>query len=97
MHAVETCLERLKLLALARSNMTMTLPCHTQHLAAIVSRHTNLHLSETALLRLYHFLPAKFPPSHFTTNVLAIYCGYKDYTAFCAEQHNAQDEGTMPL
>jgi len=88
----ENCLEALKVLVLTKSSLVTMLPCYTQRIAALVLSQTHQYLSETAILRLYNYLPSRFPPSSFTKDVLAIFCGYNNYASFCAAQKHISSE-----
>ena len=83
MSDVDFSLEVLKSLVLARNAITVMVPQCAQYISHAVFQQTNRQLSEIAILRLFNFSPAKFPPSSYTKDVLANYCGYKDYLNFC--------------
>ena len=82
MPTINHCLEALKALILAKNAISVMAPQCAQHISHAVFMQTNRQLSATTILRLYNFLPAKFPPSAFTKEVLAIYCGYENYDDF---------------
>ncbi|UOE49393.1 hypothetical protein MTO98_33915 [Mucilaginibacter sp. SMC90] len=86
MSPLSHCLEALKLSVLAKCSLTSMTPFHAGHVAASVLSFTKYQLSETTILRLYGYLSSKFPPSRFTKDVLAIFCGYANYPAFCELQ-----------
>jgi hypothetical protein len=98
MPPLSNCLEALKLLVLAKCALTTMTPAHAGHVAASVLALTKHQLSETTILRLYGYLPSKFPPSPFTKDVLAIFCGHTNYAAFCElrEQRTIRKNSNPP-
>lgn len=86
MSPLSHCLEALKLSVLAKCSLRTMMPLHAGYIAASVLSLTKYELSELTILRLYGYLPSKFPPSPFTKDVLAIFCGYANYAAFCELQ-----------
>jgi hypothetical protein len=83
MSVVDNCLEALKNLALKKTGISVMKAHYARHISCAVFKETNYEISEIAILRTFNFLPAKFPPSYYTKDVLALYCGYENYFEFC--------------
>jgi len=82
----DPCFESLKLLVLAKAGILLTSYADAPAAGTLIAASTGQRLSEAAILRAFGYLPAKFPPSGYTKDVLAQYCGYADYAAFCVDQ-----------
>ncbi|MEO3406003.1 hypothetical protein AAFN85_18980 [Mucilaginibacter sp. CAU 1740] len=82
----DPCLESLKVLVLVHGNTLLTTPDEASQLALLIDRRTQHLVAEITLLRFFGFVSAKFPPSSYTKDVLAQFCGYRDYVMFCEEQ-----------
>lgn len=89
MPPLSSCLEALKLSVLAKCALTTMTPAQAGHVSASVLALTTYELSEKTILRLYGCLPSKFPPSLFTKDVLAMFCGHENYAAFCELQEQS--------
>jgi hypothetical protein len=83
---IDPCLESLKLLVLAKAGTSLVTRSDIALMIAHIAAVTGTWLSETTLLRAYGFLPAKFAPSSYAKDILARYCGYENYAAFCTQQ-----------
>lgn len=56
----------------------------TEILKDLIFEKTGHEISLYALNKAFGFLPAKFKPSTYTLDVLAIYCGYPNWDYFCS-------------
>jgi hypothetical protein len=70
-----------KLLAAAGFKSISPADCRT--ISMLVTNKTKHCISETTLKRIYGFALSRFNPSCFTLDVLAQYCGYDSWKAFC--------------
>ena len=84
--APDRCLECLKSIVLKKGNMLLTSYNDARDLATIINVYTSHYIAEIAVLRTYGFVTAKFPPSQYTKDVLAKFCGYQDYAKFCEHE-----------
>ncbi|MEO3405465.1 hypothetical protein AAFN85_16260 [Mucilaginibacter sp. CAU 1740] len=82
----DPCLESLKVLVLVNGNTLLTAPYEAKQLATLIDSRTQHPVAEITILRLFGFVAAKFPPSAYTKDVLAQFCGYSDYAMFCEDQ-----------
>lgn len=81
----QTCFESLKVLALMKSNILVAAPSDAKRMVQLIVMYTDRQLAEVTILKAFDFLPSKFPPSQFTKDVLAQFCGYQDYNSFSKE------------
>lgn len=78
-------MELLKLLVLIKSNMFFDRSFDPSELSEMLLSDTGRYISDTTLLYLYGYIPSKLPPSLYTKDALASYCGYKSYRAYLAD------------
>jgi hypothetical protein len=78
-------MELLKLLVLIKANMFFDRSFDPSELSEILLAVTGRYISETTLFHLYGFIPSKLPPSIYTKDALAAYCGYESYQAYLAD------------
>ncbi|AYL99137.1 hypothetical protein [Mucilaginibacter celer] len=81
-------LDSLKYLVLIKGNTLLSVSHEAKQLSELITRQTNHQIAEVTILRLYGFMTQKFPPSAFTKNTLAQFCGFENYVAFCEEQES---------
>ncbi|MDB5157573.1 MAG: hypothetical protein JWR50_2280 [Mucilaginibacter sp.] len=85
--------EELKKLMLINSGIVHMLPSDCKTLSDKIFKKNGNRISETTFKRIYGFAFSKYSPSLFTLDVLARYCGYKSWDAFC-EKQDKNDETT---
>jgi PAS domain S-box-containing protein len=73
----------IKSLTLSVAGIKNLLPADCRMLSFLIIEQSDLGISELTLSRFFGFAASKFPPSAYTLNVLAVYCGYADWEAFC--------------
>ena len=66
-------------------------------LAELISQALNESMSYSTLMRLWGYRISFSHPSAYTLSVLARYCGYDSFTAYCNELHNRGCESAFTL
>jgi len=80
-------LDTLKQHVLAKAGINVISPGDCRFLSATISHKTGKQISDTTLKRIFGFTFSKFSPSEYTLNILAEYCGYYGWDAFCKQTH----------
>ncbi|AYL94602.1 hypothetical protein [Mucilaginibacter celer] len=73
----------LKRKLLAEAGFKSISPADCRAISVLVTNKTRHCISETTLKRIYGFALSRFNPSGFTLDVLAQYCNYNSWKAFC--------------
>ena len=76
----------LKVSTISISGIVIVTPRDCETLQTLVASHTGLYISLLALERIFGFEPTRFHPSLHTLNVLAKYCSYESWEAYCHDQ-----------
>jgi hypothetical protein len=71
---------------LAAAGFKSISPADCRVISALITNKTKHCISETTLKRIYGFALSRFNPSSFTLDVLAGYCNYNSWKAFCEIQ-----------
>ncbi|AYL96497.1 hypothetical protein [Mucilaginibacter celer] len=72
--------ETLKGMVLKKAGLNFT---ETSALKSIITAQTGHQLSLYALNKAFGLAPARFKPSPYTLDVLALFCGYEGWDHFC--------------
>jgi len=81
----------LKVSTISISGIVITSALDCKIMQEFIIRATGKYISLTSLERIFGFQQAKFGPSIYTLDVLALYCHYPNYQAYCQEQdHDEQ-------
>lgn len=78
-------MELLKLLVLLRAGIFFEETYQANELSEIILNSTGKLVAGSTLLQVYEYTPTKLPPSLYTKDVLAMFCGYKDFDDFTKE------------
>ncbi|MCC8408225.1 NACHT domain-containing protein [Mucilaginibacter sp. UR6-1] len=90
-------IEQLKASVLTIAGITNITPCDCRIIAASIFNKTRHQLSETTLKRVFGFAHSKFNPSLYTIDVMATYCGYSSWAAFCESQQTNNTTNNDPV
>lgn len=91
--------QQLKQLVLDKAGLTTITPSDCKSLSLAIAKTTKNQISDTTLKRIYGFALSSSLPSHYTLNLLAIYCGYVSWDDFC-DRHSkktATPPGTVDV